>query len=177
MVIWITGLSGAGKTTLCHAVRNLLKERHGAVVVLDGDAVRAAFGNDLGYREEDRSVQIKRMQRIAKLLSDQDVVVLVAALYANPELLKWNRANLRGYFEVYLKASLSTLAARDPKGLYREASAGSRQNVVGFDIPWRAPSEADLVLDADRAAEPEEWAHLLISSLSDHSSTRLCSAE
>ncbi len=174
MVIWITGLSGAGKSTLCRTVRTLLQDRQHAIVVLDGDAVRAAFDNDLGYREKDRVVQIQRMQRLARLLSDQGLVVVVAALYSHPDLLKWNRANLRGYFEVYMKASLSTLAARDPKGLYREASAGLRQNIVGIDIPWHAPVEADLILDADCASEPEEWARLLISSLTDRSSTLPC---
>jgi adenylyl-sulfate kinase len=165
MVIWITGLSGTGKTTLCQALRGLLQRESRSIVTLDGDAVRAAFGNDLGYREEDRVVQIRRMQRLARLLSDQGLIVLVAALYSNSELLQWNRANLSSYFEVYLKASFSTLRNRDPKGLYREADAGLRQHIVGLDIPWHPPKHADLVLDADAAASPENWAQLLLSCL------------
>ena len=165
MVIWITGLSGAGKTTLGQALWRLLQPGCGGVILLDGDAVRAAFGHDLGYREADRMTQIKRMQRLAKLLSDQGIVVLVAALYSHPELLTWNRKNLGEYFEVYLKASPATLARRDPKGLYREVAAGQRTDFVGADIPWHAPTEPDWVIEAENAPGPEECARQILAAM------------
>ena len=87
MVIWVSGLSASGKTTLCNAMWRLLKSQAPELVLLDGDVIRAVFSNDLGYREEDRVVQITRIQNLAKLLSDQGLVVLVAALYANHSLL------------------------------------------------------------------------------------------
>jgi adenylylsulfate kinase len=165
MVIWITGLSGAGKTTLCRALWQALKPECPQLVCLDGDAVRAAFGHDLGYREADRRTQIQRMQRLAQLLAVQGLVVLVAALYAHPELLAWNRQHLPEYFEIYLKASTTTLRRRDAKGLYREATAGMRPHVVGVDIPWHAPEAPDLVIDVDTAPGAEVCAHQVMAAL------------
>lgn len=167
MVIWVTGLSGAGKTTLCRAYYDLYKPSCPELVLLDGDAVRAAFGHDLGHRESDRHKQIRRIQGIARLLSDQGLVVLVSALYSHPDLLAWNRANLAGYFEVYLRAPLDFLRRRDGKGLYSGAERGEVRDVVGVDIPWHEPAHADLVLDASRPADPKVWARRVAAALSE----------
>lgn len=148
MVIWVTGLSGSGKSTLCDALRPKLKALRPSLVTLDGDVVRAAFGDDLGYHEADRVRQIKRIQGIARMLANQDITVLVAALYAHPDLLAWNRENMPGYFEVYLKTDMDFLLGRDRKGLYRRGRSGEIPNVVGVDIPWHAPQQADMVIDA-----------------------------
>ncbi len=148
MVIWVTGLSAAGKTTLCRALEKLVKPRLPQFVHVDGEAVRAAFGGNLGYREADRVVQIKRLQRLAKILAEQDLVVVVGALYSHPDLLAWNRENLPGYFEVYIEAPYSLLRERDPKGIYSGADAGAMSDVVGIDIPWHAPVDPDMVIDA-----------------------------
>jgi adenylylsulfate kinase-like enzyme len=153
MVIWITGLSGAGKTTLCDALTRLVKPRLPEFVVVDGDAVRALFGHDLDFTEASRMRQIQRIQALAQELSRQGLVVLVAALYAHPDLLTWNRANLDGYFEVYLEAPLDLVRARDPKALYAKAACGEVKDMVGLDIPWHAPRTPDLVLDANGAVE------------------------
>jgi adenylylsulfate kinase-like enzyme len=147
MVIWLTGLSGAGKTALSDALIAAVKPRLPTLVRLDGDVIRAIFGAGLGYSEPERVVQIKRIQALAKELDHQGFVVLVAALYAHPELLAWNRANFSDYFEVYLNTSLDEVRRRDSKGLYGRAKAGEQHNVVGIDIPWHAPKNADLVLD------------------------------
>jgi adenylylsulfate kinase-like enzyme len=165
MVIWITGLSGSGKSTFCNALRPKLMALGPCVVTLDGDAVRAAFGNDLGYREADRVAQIKRMQGLAKLLADQGIAVLVAALYARPDLLDWNRANLPGYFEIYLKIDMELLFGRDPKGLYRRARSGEMPNVVGVDIPWHSPLHSDLVVDASLAPPVDALADDVLAAL------------
>ena len=147
MVIWLTGLSGAGKTSLCDALLAAVKPRLPTLVRLDGDAIRAIFGTSLGYSEAERVVQIKRIQSLAKELDQQGFVVLVAALYAHSELLAWNRQNFSDYFEVYLDTSLAEVQRRDAKGLYRRAKSGEQRDVVGIDIPWHAPTNADLVLD------------------------------
>jgi adenylylsulfate kinase len=159
MVVWITGLSASGKTTLCRALESLLRPRVPALVVLDGDSVREMFGNDLGHREPDRVVQIQRLQRMARELSGQGLVVLVAALYASPDLLAWNRANIEHYFEVYIEASLELVCARDPKGLYDKAARGEMKDVVGVDIPWREPANPDLVVEAARGETAAVVAH------------------
>jgi len=165
MVIWLTGLSGAGKTTLALALRDLLKPSLPQVVLVDGDVVREAFGATMGYTEPERVVQIQRIQRLAKILSDQDQIVLVAALYAHPDLLDWNRENLREYVEVYIEASMELLRKRDQKSLYSMAESGETRHVVGVDIPWHAPGTADLTLDADSQTSPVEMARLLLEKV------------
>jgi adenylylsulfate kinase-like enzyme len=165
MVIWLTGLSGSGKTSLCAALHARLKPSRPALVRLDGDEIRAAFGGDLGFKEADRFRQIQRIQRIAKMLADQDMDVLVAALYAHPELLAWNRAHLPGYFEIYLKADVDFLARRESKALYARARRGEIADVVGVDIPWHAPAQPDLVIDAAAAPAPEALARRVLDAL------------
>lgn len=155
MVMWVTGISGSGKTTLCRALYRLLKPRLPELALLDGDVMRATFGDDLGYQETDRVVQVKRMQGLAKNLSEQGLVVIVAVLYAHPDLLRWNRSHMAEYFEVYLDASLETVRQRDGKALYARAINGQEKNVVGIDIPWHAPKSPDLVINADIAEKPE----------------------
>jgi adenylylsulfate kinase len=160
-VIWITGLSGAGKTTLAERLRSKLIEKTAqSVVLIDGDAIRRVCGNDLGFSEQDRVAQISRMQRFAQLLADQGVLVLVAALYANRDLLEWNKTHLTDYFEVYIKASLPALRDRDYKGVYK-----CPEHVVGVDIPWTEPWAPDLVIDGDRLESVEIWAESVLSAL------------
>jgi len=164
MVIWITGLSGSGKTTLARALRDQIGGRQ-AVVILDGDAVRAAFRDGLGYAEADRRVQIGRMAGLARLLADQGLTVVVAALYASDDLLAWNRANLPGYFEVHLDCPLDTLAGRDDKGLYARAIRGEAHDVVGVDIPWQPPRHPDLRFDMAAPRPPSELAREIVAAL------------
>ena len=165
LVIWVTGLSASGKTTLCHALWDFLKSRLPQLVLLDGDVIRTALGDNLGYREQDRVVQIKRMQSLAKMLAEQGLVVMVAALYANPELLVWNRRYLPGYFEVYLESSLDSLRSRDVKGLYAAAESGNMQHVVGVDIPWHAPESPDLIINIDDGESPEQIAMRVVAAV------------
>jgi cytidine diphosphoramidate kinase len=162
MVIWITGLSGSGKTTLAVALHDLLKPNCKHAVLLDGDVIRAAFGAGLGYSEPERVIQIQRIQNFAKVLADQELIVIVAALYAHKDLLSWNRANLPGYFEVYLDASMALLEGRDQKNLYSKARSGETSDVVGFDIPWHTPDNPDMQINADAEADPIVVARQLI---------------
>lgn len=163
MVIWLTGLSGSGKTTICREIIALAKARMPELVVLDGDVIRELYGNDLDYTEPSRHKQIGRLRALAKFLSSQGQVVLVAALYSHPDLLAENRRVLPEYFEVYVRASLDLVSSRDTKGLYAGAAKGSIKNVVGVDIPWRAPEKPDLVLDSDAGLSPAEMAHVILS--------------
>ncbi len=157
-VIWFIGLSGSGKTTLCQALYSILKPRIPQLVALDGEKMRAAVGSGAGYREKDRILQFKRVQRLARELARQDLLVLVATLYSNAELLEWNRAHLDNYFEVFVDTPMDLVRQRDTKGLYSKAHRGDTKNVVGIDIPWYAPNNCDMVIDGSFAVAPEQLA-------------------
>lgn len=163
MVIWITGLSGAGKTTLSAALARLLKPHLPELVLIDGDVVRELFGSDLDYSEASRRRQIQRIQRLATWLEGQGCVAMVAALYASPDLLEWNRANFDSYCEVYIEAPIDFLRARDAKGLYAKAAAGQMPDVVGIDIPWHIPQRPDFRVDATRRESPDAIAHRIVA--------------
>jgi adenylyl-sulfate kinase len=165
MVIWITGLSGAGKTTICETIVRMAKPSIAELVVLDGDVIRKVFGDELGYTEADRIQQIKRIQNFSKELEAQGLFVLVAALYANSELLKWNRENFKDYAEIYLEAPLSLLEDRDPKGLYAKVQTGEMKDVVGIDIPWNAPTNATLKINMTDGEAPEVISQRIIDTV------------
>jgi adenylylsulfate kinase-like enzyme len=165
MVIWITGISDSGKSTLCEAIHKRIKPALPSLVLVDGDIVRGIFGHDLDHSEPDRQRQIKRIQRLALELDRQGMTVLVAALYAHPDLLDWNRASFSGYFEVYLRASLELVRSRDSKGLYAKVDRGDISNVVGVDIPWHEPQRPDLVIDAAEGGSPDAMARQVIAAV------------
>ena len=147
MVIWITGMSASGKSSLCNHFKSIYKDEFPSIFILDGDVIRDFYGNDLGYEVSDRVVQVKRMQKIAKFCESQGALVLVAILYGNDELLSENRHIFADYREVYIKADIQKLERREFKGLYSGARAGHIKNVVGVDIKWIEPKRPDLVFD------------------------------
>ena len=162
MVIWITGISGSGKTTISLALSAILKPRLPQLILIDGDAVRELYGNDLDHSEASRFVQITRLRNLAHFVSAQGQIAVVAALYSHPELLAENRRLFADYFEVYLQASLDLVEQRDSKGLYAKARSGLMQNVVGLDIPWNPPDKPDMVLSADSGYSPHEMAESIL---------------
>ena len=164
-VIWFTGISGAGKTTLSEKLYNHLKKDHRALVLLDGDDIRLAFGGDLGYEEENRFIQIQRIQHISNIIVRQGVSVIVAALYSHEELLLWNRKHFRNYFEIFLDMSISEALKRDTKNLYLPAQSGKISNVVGIDIDYRVPKSPDIVIDMNQAQTPDSSFKMITSKL------------
>lgn len=164
MVIWLTGLSGSGKTSISRCLLPYLRMKYGSIIHLDGDIIREIFGNDLAYDVASRATQIKRIQTFAKFISSQNIPVLVSALYSSPELLAWNRENFINYLEVYVKAPLDVLRKRDTKGLYSKVSGQFQQNVVGVDIAWNPPINPSLVIDST-IGSPEDAAVLIIEKI------------
>jgi len=162
MVIWITGISGAGKSTVCEAIIQMAKPYVPEMVWLDGDVVREIFGDNLGHTEPDRMRQIQRIQRLAKELDAQGMVVLVAALYAHPDLLSWNRENFESYAEIYRDAPLELVRKRDPKGLYAKVQTGEVEHVVGIDIPWHAPENSTLTVQMTDSESPDSIARRIV---------------
>lgn len=154
MVTWIVGLAGSGKSTLGRALVERLRAAGRTVVLLDGDAVRAAFGNDLGHTLAERAANGRRIAGLCALLEAQGIEVVACVLAIDPEQLARNRATFRTYVEVFLDVPWPVLEARDQKGLYSGARAGRIPNVVGVDIPFPRPVAPDLVLGQDHAVEP-----------------------
>lgn len=147
MVVWLIGMSGAGKTAIGKAVYKKLKTRNQSVVFLDGDSIREVMGNDLGHTIADRRVNAGRISRLCKYLDRQGIDVVCAVLSIFPDWQSWNREYIPQYFEVYIRVPFEILVARETKGLYRRALAGDINNVVGVDIDFPEPVRPDLVID------------------------------
>lgn len=171
MVLWITGLSAVGKSTIAKAYLRAKTNSSVSTVLLDGDAVRELFGGDLGYDEQSRIEHIKRIQRLAKFLSDQGLDVVVAALYSNEQILSVNRTLFQDYFEVYLKADLNYLKLRENKSLYTKAEKGEIVDVVGVDIKWCEPKIPDLVIQMNQLRPPLEIAEEIVSAMARESNS------
>ena len=142
-VIWITGLSGAGKTTLG---KNLVMNIEDSVQI-DGDLVREKLSPSLDYTEKSRKKQIIKIRNLAHEYYIQGKFVIVSALYSNPLLLSENRTFFENYTEIYLKADIDELVNRDSKGLYSKFLKGQIKDVVGMDIKWIDPPNPDFIFD------------------------------
>lgn len=146
MIIWIIGLSGSGKTTLATETVRLMRQAGRPAALLDGDAVREAFGNDLGHSLEDRRKNADRLCRLSRFLDSQGINAVCAVLSIFEESREWNRTHIRNYHEVFIDTPLDALIARDPKGLYRRAMRGEIADFPGVSLPFPVPARPDLVI-------------------------------
>jgi len=146
-VYWITGLSGAGKTTLGRALWTRLRAAGRQVIFLDGDALRGAIADDLGHGASDRRQSAMRNARLCRLLAAQGFDVVCATISLFHEVQRWNRDNIPGYREIYLRVPIDELRRRDSKGIYAESERAEMCDVVGIDVPAESPETPDLVLD------------------------------
>ncbi|HXG40636.1 MAG TPA: sulfate adenylyltransferase [Candidatus Limnocylindrales bacterium] len=149
VTVWFTGLSGSGKTTIAKRVEEILRERGVPVERLDGDVVRQSLTRDLGFSKEDRDKNIERVTFVAKLLTRNGVVVLSSFISPYRAIRDYSRREIGEFLEVYVRASLDTLIARDLKGLYRKALAGEIEGFTGVNDPYEEPERPDLVCDTD----------------------------
>jgi adenylylsulfate kinase-like enzyme len=147
MVIWIAGLSGAGKSTVGKLVWEFLRSRTPSVVLLDGDELRAVFGGAIGHDPEARRQQSVRIGNLCRLLDRQQIHVVCCAVTIAPEVQESCRQELSGYLEVFLDVSLEVLRERDPKHIYARAARGEIRNVAGVDIPYEPPRRPHLVIE------------------------------
>ncbi|MCA6953025.1 adenylyl-sulfate kinase [Pectobacterium polaris] len=152
VVIWFTGLSGSGKSTLAGALEQALHQRGVSTYLLDGDNVRHGLCRDLGFTDDDRRENIRRVGEVAKLMVDAGLVVLTAFISPHRTERKMVQDLLgEGQFiEVFVDTPLATCEARDPKGLYKKARAGELRNFTGIDSAYEAPEAPDSHLDGEQ---------------------------
>ena len=150
-VYWLTGLSGAGKTTIGRLWYEELKKSGEKVVLLDGDELRAVFGGGFGFTAEARLKLAMSYGRLCALLAEQGITVVCCTISMFRSVREWNRANIPGYFEVYVKVAMETLRRRDQKGLY---SGGTE--VAGVHFSVEEPKTPDLILENDGQITPAE---------------------
>jgi adenylylsulfate kinase len=148
-VIWFTGLSASGKSTIAHLLEKKLFDENMRAYVFDGDNIRHGLNQNLGFSDEDRKENIRRIVEVAKLFVDAGVVVLAAFITPFREQRIYIRNQFKGmqYLEVYVRCDLEECIRRDPKGLYRKARSGEIKHYTGISSPFEEPDNPDLVLD------------------------------
>lgn len=152
-VLWLTGLSGAGKTTLADAVAARLRDRRVHPVVLDGDRLRKGLNRDLGFTVQDRFENVRRIAEVAALTSESGALAIVAVISPLAAMRDAARAIVGPAFrEVYVSTPLACCEARDPKGLYAKARSGALPEFTGVSAPYEPPTHADLTIDTGRAS-------------------------
>lgn len=154
-VYWLTGLSGAGKTTLAVLLAEYLRSQGKQVVLLDGDVMRAVLGDRAGHTAAERRVLAGQYGAMCRMISSQGVTVVCATISMFQDVRDWNRTHLTRYCEIYLRVSLEELIRRDQKGLYGRALKGEIENVIGINAPFEEPDSPDIILDNDGSRTPE----------------------
>lgn len=156
-ILWFTGLSGSGKSTISVELEKQLHDRNLRTYRLDGDNVRHGLNKNLGFSAEDRSENIRRIGEVAKLMIDAGLFTLTA--FISP--YKEDREQVRelvedgDFIEVYVKASLDACEERDPKGLYKKARAGEIKGFTGIDAPYEQPENPEITLDTNTLSVQE----------------------
>ncbi|MFA0741310.1 MAG: hypothetical protein DFNUSKGM_001420 [Candidatus Fervidibacter sacchari] len=160
-VVWLTGLSGAGKTTIANALAERLKSLGYKVEILDGDVVRQHFSKGLGFSKEDRIENIKRVAYVAHLLARNGVSVIVALISPYREGRNYARQLIGDFVEVYVKCPLNVLIERDVKGLYAKALRGEIQNFTGISDPYEPPENPEVIVETDKETVQESTDKIL----------------
>ncbi|GAV83511.1 LOW QUALITY PROTEIN: APS_kinase domain-containing protein, partial [Cephalotus follicularis] len=169
-VIWITGLSGSGKSTVACALSQGLHMRGKLTYILDGDNVRHGLNRDLSFKAEDRAENIRRVGEVAKLFADAGIICIACLISPYRKDRDACRALLPDgdFIEVFMDAPLQVCEARDPKGLYKLARAGKIKGFTGIDDPYEPPVNSEIVLEQKRDnASPSNMAETVISFLEE----------
>ncbi len=157
-MLWFTGLSGSGKSTIAYAIEHKLFERGSNVIVLDGDNVRHGLCSDLGFSKQDRIENMRRVGETSKLFVESGSIVLAAFVSPYREDRERVRSRLPhgDFYEVYCECDLSVCESRDPKGLYARARSGEIDNFTGISAPYEAPIKPDMVINSGKMSMDEE---------------------
>ena len=163
-VYWITGLSGAGKTTIGDLLYERLSEEKENLIRLDGDNLRTIFKCS-DYSSRGRIDVGFQYSALCKLLSDQGIDVVISTICMYDQIRDWNRTNIIDYFEIYLKVGIEELIRRDQKGLYTGALNGQIKDVMGINMDFEEPKHADIVIVNDGRQSPEEVCKNIIDQI------------
>lgn len=163
-LFWVTGLSGAGKTTISTLLYKYLKRKKNNIVFIDGDQIREVYQNK-DYSEEGREKISFTNMRLCKMLTDQDIDVIIAVIGMRDVYREWNRKNFEKYFEIYLEVPIEILIERDSKGLYSKVLCHEIANVYGIDMPYEEPKCPDIKICNDSSKTPEEVCQMIIDRL------------
>jgi adenylylsulfate kinase len=161
VTVWFTGLSGAGKTTICQAVAQELRSRGFKLEVLDGDVVREHLTKGLGFSKADRDENIRRIGFVAQLLTRNGVITLVSAISPYRAVRDEVRQRIQDFVEIYVSAPLEICEQRDVKGLYQRARAGEIKNFTGIDDPYEPPLHPEINCKTHEEPLPESVAMVL----------------
>ena len=150
-VVWLYGLSGSGKSTLAHALERRLHQEGRFTQILDGDNIRSGLNNNLGFSDDDRQENIRRIAEVAKLFCNAGVATIASFITPKNNLRALAREIIGAddFFEIFVKCSFETCEQRDVKGLYAKAKAGEIKHFTGRDSSFEEPDHADLVIDTD----------------------------
>jgi adenylylsulfate kinase len=152
--IWLTGLSGSGKTSIAQElVRRLENARY--IEVMDGDEIRKGLSRDLGFSKDDRNEHNRRVIFCSKLLARNGVIVVVALISPYRETRAYAKEQIQNTFEVFVNAPLEVCIERDPKGLYKKALAGEIKHFTGIDDPYEEPLNPDITVETDKETVEE----------------------
>jgi len=165
-VIWFTGLSGAGKSTIANLVEKRLLSLGCHTYLLDGDNVRHGLNKDLGFTEADRVENIRRVAEVARLMVDAGLIVLVSFIspFRSERRMARELVDASEFIEVFVDTPLAVAEQRDPKGLYRKARRGELKNFTGVDSPYESPEHPEVTLDTTRLS-PELAARQVLDAL------------
>jgi adenylyl-sulfate kinase len=157
LVVWFTGLSGSGKSTVAVEVEKQLNQLAKAVYRLDGDNIRHGLNADLGFSEPDRNENIRRIAEVSALFKDAGLITLVCFISPYRKMREFARAKVGegSFVEVYVKAGLETCRQRDPKGLYHKADKGEISSFTGISDPYEEPENPELLLDTTKLSVDE----------------------
>ncbi len=157
VILWFTGLSGSGKSTVANEVAYKLHEKGKLAYILDGDNIRHGLNKNLGFSPEDRKENIRRISEVANLFADAGIITITAFIspYAKDRDFCRELAGEGRFLEIFAKASLETCEKRDPKGMYKKARAGEIKDFTGIDAPYEAPENPEMIVDTDKETVDE----------------------
>ncbi len=161
---WITGLSGAGKTTIGKLLYEYLQNKDGMVVLLDGDILREVY-QDFSYSQTGRIELTYRNARLCRMLNEQGISTIICCVAMYDECRAWNRENIANYKEIYLNVPVDELIKRDQKKLYSRALNNEIENVMGINMDYEAPKSPDIEIDNSGSNTPDKTLQTIISKL------------